>query len=315
MLRSLFSAVSSLRNHQTALDVIANNLANVNTIGFKSGRANFQDALSQTISGPRAPADAGAGGAPQGLGGVNPSQIGLGMRLASIDTIQVQGSFQNTGRTTDLAIQGNGMFVLSDLTPVPGGGGGAPSARITYTRDGSFDVDASGRLVNPSNGMVVLGYAIPAGQQTANPAPGAPLAPIVIPPATYASFAISPNGVVTGYTANGTATPIAQIAIANFPNPSGLQKVGSNMFEWTPAAGLLAGAPAAPTAQDVANNVSGLASTGGRGEIMPGTLEMSNVDIAGQMSAMIVTQCGFQVNSRAITTSDEMLQELLNLKR
>ncbi|GIW08392.1 MAG: flagellar basal body protein [Dehalococcoidia bacterium] len=314
MLRSLFSAVSSLRNHQSALDVIAHNLANVNTVGFKSGRANFQETLSQTISGPRAPAPAAGGGAAQGLGGVNPSQIGLGMRLASIDTLQIQGSFQNTGRTTDLAIQGNGMFVLSDQTPVPGGGG-APSARITYTRDGSFDVDATGRLVNPSNGMVVQGYAIPAGQQTANPAPGTPLVPIVIPPGTYSSFAISPNGVVTGYSANGTATPIAQIAIANFPNPSGLQRVGSNMFEWTPAAGLLAGAPAAPTSQDVANNVSGIASTGGRGEIMPGTLEMSNVDIAGQMSAMIVTQRGFQVNSRAVTTGDEMLQELLNLKR
>ncbi|MFN8531964.1 MAG: flagellar hook-basal body complex protein [Dehalococcoidia bacterium] len=310
MLRSLFSAVSSLRNHQSALDVIANNLANVNTVGFKSGRANFQETLSQTLSGPRAPA-AAAGGAAQGLGGVNPSQVGLGMRLASIDTIQTQGSFQNTGRVTDLAIQGNGFFVLSNQTPV----GTPPSARISYTRDGSFDIDANGQLVNPSNGMVVQGYAIPAGQLAANPAANAPLAPIIIPPSQYASFSVSPNGVLTGFASNGAATAIAQIAIANFPNPSGLQKVGSNMFEWTPAAGLAAGAPATPDPQSIANNVSGIAGTSGRGELMPGTLEMSNVDIASQMSAMIVTQRGFQVNSRSVTTGDEILQELLNLKR
>jgi flagellar hook protein FlgE len=310
MLRSLFSAVSALRNHQTALDVIGNNLANVNTTGFKYGRANFQDTLYQTMIGPQAPQS--AAGQPQtGLGGINSTQVGLGMRLAGIDTIQTQGSFQNTGRTSDLAIQGNGYFILSDQTPVAGGGG-ATSARIVYTRDGAFDFDSLGRMVNPTNGMVVQGYAIPAGQNSAPP--GGTLGPITIPPNTYTSFAISQAGVVTGFTANGTATAIAQIAIASFPNPSGLLKVGSNGLQWTPAAG---GAPAGatPSASDIANAAAGLAASGGRGEFMVGTLEMSNVDIAGQMSQMIVTQRGFQANSRVVTTSDEMLQELMSLKR
>ena len=312
MLRSLFAAASSLRNHQTALDVIGNNLANVNTTGFKQGRANFQDLLYQTLVGPQAPV--GTAAQPDiGLGGINTSQVGLGMRVAGIDTIQTQGSFQYTGRTTDLAIQGNGFFILSDQTAAGGDAGGAASARFVYTRDGAFDLDALGLLVNPANGLVVQGYAIPAGQQTAPP--GAPLGPIVIPPDTYISFAISPAGVVTGFTANGTAVPLAQIAIANFPNPSGLLRVGSNLLQWTPAAGGVPAGVANPTAAQVAAAVGGLATTGGRGEVVSGSLEMSNVDIAGQMSALIVTQRGFQANSRVVTTSDEMLQELINLKR
>lgn len=139
MMRSLFSGVSGLRNHQVRLDSIGNNISNVNTIGFKSSRVNFQEVFSQTLRGASSPGSSG-------LGGTNPQQVGLGMSVSSIDTIHNQGNLQVTGKMTDMAIQGNGFFVLSD------------GSSKFYSRAGTFDIDAQGNLVNPASGMKVMGW-------------------------------------------------------------------------------------------------------------------------------------------------------------
>ncbi|MHB8757133.1 MAG: flagellar hook-basal body complex protein, partial [Bacillota bacterium] len=138
MMRSMYAGVSGLRNHQIRMDVIGNNIANVNTVGFKAGRVNFQEIFNQTIRGASSPTGS--------RGGTNPQQVGLGMGLSSIDTLQTQGNLQTTGKMTDLAIQGNGFFVLN------------ADGNLAYTRDGAFDLDANGNLINPSNGMKVQGW-------------------------------------------------------------------------------------------------------------------------------------------------------------
>ena len=138
MMRSLYSGVSGLQNHQTRMDVIGNNISNVNTYGFKKGRVDFQDMISQQLSGAARPGEE--------VGGVNPKEVGLGMSIAAIDTIFTQGNLQSTGVSTDLAIQGNGFFVLKD------------GEETFYSRAGVFGVDANGTLVNPANGMRVQGW-------------------------------------------------------------------------------------------------------------------------------------------------------------
>ncbi len=138
MMRSLYSGVSGLQNHQTRMDVIGNNISNVNTNGFKRGRVNFQDMISQQMSGAAKPTDE--------LGGVNPKEVGLGMTIASIDNVFTQGNLQSTGVSTDLAIQGNGFFLLKS------------GEESFYTRNGAFGLDRDGTLVNPANGMRVQGW-------------------------------------------------------------------------------------------------------------------------------------------------------------
>ncbi len=138
MMRSLYAGVSGMQNHQTRMDVVGNNIANVNTTGFKKGRVNFQDMLSQTMAGAASPTDE--------IGGVNPKQVGLGMSIASIDTIHTQGSLQTTGVMTDIALQGNGFFVLKS------------GEKTFYTRNGAFGLDEAGTLVNPANGLRVQGW-------------------------------------------------------------------------------------------------------------------------------------------------------------
>jgi flagellar hook protein FlgE len=182
MMRSLFAGVSGLRIHQTRMDVIGNNIANINTNGFKAGRVTFQDVLSQTIQGARAPEA-------EGKGGVNPMQVGLGATIGSIDTLFAQGNLQSTGKATDLAIQGDGFFVLSD------------GARVYYTRDGAFDVSADGSLVHAGTGMRVQGWQADAN---GNVDTTQPLGSIVIPlgqqiapkATTTASFAGNLNSAV-----------------------------------------------------------------------------------------------------------------------
>lgn len=137
-MRSLYSGVSGLQNHQVRMDVIGNNISNVNTTGFKKGRVNFQDLLSQNMRGAARPTDE--------LGGVNPQQVGLGANIAAIDTIHSQGSLQTTGNKTDVAIQGDGMFVMRS------------GDQNFFTRNGVFSLDADGVLVNPANGMRVQGW-------------------------------------------------------------------------------------------------------------------------------------------------------------
>ena len=138
MMRSLFSGVSGLKSHQTRMDTIGNNIANVNTTGFKSSRTTFADTLSQTLTGASAPSD--------NLGGTNPKQIGLGTGVASIDTIFTDGSVQSTGKNTDLCLSGSGLFVVGK------------GNQTYYTRDGAFEFDADGNYVLPSSGLFVQGW-------------------------------------------------------------------------------------------------------------------------------------------------------------
>lgn len=264
MLRSMYSGISGLKNFQTKLDVIGNNIANVNTYGFKKGRVTFKDAISQTTMGASASTDT--------RGGTNAVQIGLGSSISSIDTIDTAGSLQNTSRTLDLGIEGDGYFIVNDGT------------NDYYTRAGNFYLDEEGTLVTGE------GYKV---EDTAGNA-------IQMDVANIQSFSISQNGAINVVKTDGTSEELAIIALAKFSNPGGLEKAGGNLLQES----VNSGQPQA-----------GAASTDGRGTISSGTLEMSNVDLSEEFTDMIVAQRGFQANTRIITTSDEILQELVNLKR
>jgi flagellar hook protein FlgE len=413
VIRSMSSALSGLRNHQVMLDVVGNDIANVSTIGFKSSSTLFSDVLSQTLHG------AGAPGAQ--TGGTNPAQIGLGSRLAGTVQSFTQGAIQRTDRTTDLAIQGDGFFVVDN------------AGENLYTRAGSFMLDASGNLTTP-DGMLVQGWqADDAGVIDANTAfgpvqirvgdllppnptaevalggnlsadaaigtvsslavtvyddqgaalpvnltftksaadqwdvtatAGDPAVAVALTDATltfdgagelvgpadrniniaggvipglsgavaielgaageagrltqyagagsaaitaqdgYAagslqSFNVAPDGTIVGSYSNGRTRQIGQIAMAVFTNPGGLERVGG-VWRETPNSGL---------------SQVGVAGSGGRGLMLGGTLEMSNVDLAEEFTRLIVAQRGFQGNARVVTTSDEILQEVVNLRR
>jgi flagellar hook protein FlgE len=412
MLRSMFSAISGLRAHQTKMDVTGNNIANVNTVGFKGSQTVFQDTLSQVIR---------AGGAPAAdRGGTNPAQVGLGVKVAAITTNWTQGATQSTGRSTDFMIEGDGFFVTRSGT------------EELYTRAGSFDFDGTGKLVTP-DGSVLRGWmaqpdgtvnpngpiedlTVPYGQlvnptQTTTASvlgnipsetvPGASLQtgitmydsqgvpqkvfynftkgaaagawtldivhadatvlasaiPIQFnslgglttpasgaisftpPAATYPSwtpaapgvtvdlsgmtqfggantmtapdqngfalgslqsFQLGNDGTIMGVYSNGLRQPLGRLALASFNNPGGLEKAGNSSFRVGDNSGV---------AQ------VGMAGQGGRGVLNSGALEMSNVDLAEEFTGLIVAQRGFQANSRVITSSDEILQDLVNLKR
>ncbi|MFC4812381.1 flagellar basal body rod protein FlgG [Paenibacillus sp. GCM10023250] len=274
MLRSMYSGVSGMRGFQTKLDVIGNNIANVNTVGFKAGRVMFKDILSQTVSGVTRPEEGATGG-------VNAKQVGLGVAIASIDTIHTPGSAMTTNVPTDVRIDGDGFFAVA-----PNGDGGTPY----LTRAGDFKVDAAGQLVN-GDGMFVL---------------DSNGAPIVLDPAEVKAFSIAQDGGIIAVNADGTteATGI-QLGIVKVTNPNGLEKIGGNLYRMTPNANV-DGEVTLTTAND---------PEAGTGAIIAGQLEMSNVDLTSEFTEMIVAQRGFQANSRIITTSDEILQEVVNLKR
>lgn len=391
MLRSLFSGISGLRAHQQMMDITGNNIANINTTGYKSSQATFEDTLSQMVR---------SAGAPQaGNGGTNPAQVGLGVRLSSIGTNFSQGAAQTTGRNTDLMIQGDGFFVTQD------------AGQQEFTRNGSFSFDTNGNLVTADGGIVqgwtanngvvntnasVSGVALPMGTllppkatglvtlggnlpgDTTNPNPivtsittydqqgnqvtltasfqkltptswdvtlddggvtagpttvsftpsGAGPSPTTLnvngvnvdlsgvtsysgqstitalsqdgsAAGTLQSFTIAQDGTLTGVFSNGLKQTLAQLALANFSNPSGLEKAGNSSYRTTANSG---------TAQ------LGTAGTAGRGILQQGALEMSNVDLAQEFTNLVIAERGFQANSRVITTSDEILQDLVNIK-
>lgn len=327
MLRSLFSGVSGLRNHQTRMDVIGNNIANVNTVAYKTSQVIFKDIFSQTIRGASAPSAT--------RGGTNPMQVGLGVSIANISVNHTQGSLQSTGRVTDLAIEGDGFFVISN------------GLEKFFTRAGNFEIDSQGFLVSATNGNFLLRGDMPTPDNFINfshwdadgnpvtidpfnpatdqPNPraiygnttwqefsaehlGATPTPINELPNQYrliripsdAIFTIDQAGIVNIVEEDGTLTQIATIGLAKFNNPSGLLKTGDNMYIPSSNSGVA---------------LEGVPGDNDTGSIMPGTLEMSNVDLSQEFTDMIITQRGFQANSRIISTSDEILQELVNLKR
>ncbi len=289
MLRSLFSAISGLRANQTMLDVTGNNIANANTVGFKASNIVFQDTLSQMLTAAGAP----SGTAPTNIGGTNPVQVGLGVQVGGITTNFNQGSAQVTGRATNLMISGDGFFVVSR--------GGADM----YTRAGAFNFDSTGNLVTV-DGDIVQGYKADTSGTIASPPVGDPenvsIPDLVDDTGTnpMRSYNIGADGVITGIYADGTKKPLFQLALANFANPEGLEKVGDTAFRDTANSGdVQLGAP----------------GTGRRGNLIGGSLEMSNVDLAQEFTNLIIAQRGFQATSRVITTSDQVLEELVNIKR
>lgn len=434
MLQALLAGVASIKAQQTRMNVIGNNLANVNTTAFKSSRVTFQDMIAQTIRGAARPTS--------DLGGTNPIQYGLGVLVSGTDVNNAQGSLNATNRPTDMAIQGNGYFVVSD------------GLTTSYTRDGAFDLDATGNLVHNATGQRLLGWTadsfgnintatpinnastlkVPLGTLNAvqgtsrvtfagnlnaaaastdawaleetvydslggahnievtfdnhqSPAPAVPAPPtgatsswdwsavqkntdgtttaigtsstagntpvyfdangafvsstasgsynqITIsgangapnfkvdmdfsqagqlranssvaakdqngfPPGSLQGYSVGTNGVITGLFTNGLTRPLGQIAMSIFPNPDGLERVGSNLWRNTDNSGI---------------PVVGTPSSGGRGSISSGFLEQSNIDIGSEFTDLIVTQRGFQANTKVVTTVDEMLQDLINMK-
>ncbi|MGI9607347.1 MAG: flagellar hook protein FlgE [Acidimicrobiales bacterium] len=408
MMRSMFAAVSGLRSHQVMADVIGNNIANVNTTGFKSSRVEFADTMSQLMQAGSLATSAAAN--------VNPTQIGLGVKVAATQLSQTPGAAQVTNQTTDVAIQGDGFFVVR------------MENEQLYSRAGSFRFDALGRLANPSGGLVqgwlidpatneinsnapltdievptsstiepqittevvyggnmsavaavgdppaesvievVDGQGVPHkvslsfektaidqwtltmtdvagggvintttldfdpanGQLVAPPAPfpvtfttpngenivfdldltqttqyGTPTDPRLISSdgseaGSLRGFAIDANGIISGVFSNGETRDLAQLALAAFSNPNGLGAEGDTVFRSTLASG---------------DATVGAAGTSGRGLLAAGQVEASNVELALEFTNLIIAQRGFQANSRVITTSDEMIQELVNLTR
>ncbi|MDD2421128.1 MAG: flagellar hook protein FlgE [Heliobacteriaceae bacterium] len=431
MMRSLFSGITALRNHQARMDVIGNNIANINTVGFKKSRVTFQDILNQTVRGASSPQG--------GRGGTNPMQMGLGMDVATMETIHTASSPQGTGKNSDLAISGDGFFVVND------------AGALYYTRAGNFDLDTEYNFVRTDNGMNVVGFkadsdgvitptddpaplnlrdklqmkakttnrvafnknldgrlvedatiqkpitiydskggshemlvkftktananewkvettipgtdtgknegtltfdtaglfksfnvttaedfkfppelgvedikAMPAGDYDAtayaaltdaNPelylnlsglsqfsseTTVSPLSQNGYADGALKTYAIDATGTLTGSFTNGQSQKLAQVVVTVFSNPAGLIKAGENLY--------------------IRSNNSGEPDTGqpgvgSRGTVIPGALEMSNVELAQEFTDMITTQRGFQANGRIITVSDSMLEELVNLKR
>lgn len=304
MLRSMYSGISGLKNFQTKLDVIGNNIANVNTFGFKKGRVTFKDMISQSVAGASAPGDT--------RGGVNPKQVGLGSQIAAIDTIHTQGNLQTTGRTLDLSLSGDGYFVVGEGSAAAGA---TAIDNLSYTRAGNFYLDSNGDLVT-GDGLFVVGEGSSGFPVLASTLAGAPAAALgtttvtttkINIPSDAKDLTIGSDGTVSYIAGPSTAVGAAgdlivagKIVLSKFSNTSGLQKTGANLYKPTTNSG--------DPLYDYAN-VSGI------GFIEPGTLEMSNVDLSEEFTEMIVAQRAFQANTRIITTSDEVLQELVNLKR
>lgn len=255
MIRSLWISKTGLEAQQTQMDVVANNLANVSTNGFKRSRAVFEDLLYQNIRQPGAQSSQQSL-IPSGL------QIGTGVRPVAAERIHTQGNLQQTGNDLDVAIQGPGFFQVT-----------MPDGSVAYTRDGSFQMDANGALVT-SNGFIVSGVTIPANTS---------------------AITIGGDGVVTA-TVNGANQQVGNLQLATFINPAGLQSIGQNLYVETPSSGTAA---------------SGLTpGTNGSGTLVQRYVETSNVNVVEELVNMIQTQRAYEINSKAITTSDQMLQKL-----
>jgi flagellar hook protein FlgE len=326
----MYSAISGLEAHQQMLNVTANNLANVDTIGYKAQRTTFESELSMLIS----------GGSSQTAsnGGTNPEQVGLGATVGSIDQIMSAGSFQSTGNALDVGLQGDGFLVVGTSTGAPtaptagtyqpplasgnqavainanstGAGvtaSGLPTA-ISYTRAGNLTTDAQGFLTN-AGGQYVVGYATPqAAAQAAAPGSGAAQTAtgstyIYIPPGST-NISIGQSGAVT-YTDNNPAdTNYGQtciggyLAIASFPNEAGLTRDAGTSWSASPNSG--AASYGTPDSGAFVNT-----------QTISGELEQSNVDMATEFTNMIEAERGYQANSSVISTADQMMQTLIQM--
>jgi flagellar basal-body rod protein FlgG len=261
MLRSLFIAATGMEAQKLNIDVISNNLANVNTAGFKKSRADFQDLLYQTI---RTPGSTSAEGSqvPSGI------QIGMGVKPVAVQKIFVQGDFVQTGNNLDLVIEGDGFFQIL-----------MPDGTTAYSRSGAFKLDSEGRIVNSD---------------------GYPLEPGITIPSTTSTISIGTDGKVSvSQSGSTTQTQVGQIELARFINPGGLNALGKNLFQPSASSG---------------DPSTGNPGTGGLGTISQGYIEMSNVNVVEEMVNMIVSQRAYEINSKAVQASDQMLQVANNLR-
>jgi flagellar hook protein FlgE len=284
MLLSMDAGISALSNLQNSLNVTANNIANVETTGFKSATVNFADTFNETLAG------GGAAGS---------QQIGTGMSTSSITNQFSQGSISSTGNANDMAITSpNGFFLVKD-----------PSTLNTFaTRDGSFSVDPNGYLVT-SNGMRVQGYNTTAlsgmgdikidntGATITDPVTGV----VSADTSAVKSFSFGTDGTLKVTLADNNTFTRGQVLLQNFTSPQQLQKVGDNLYGNLTSAGPLT-APLPP-------------GSNGLGALQTGALEMSNVDLAQELTSLITTQRAYEANSKVITTSNDILQTLINLKQ
>ena len=258
---SLYSAATGMEAQQLNLNTIANNLANVNTPGFKRSKIEFQDLLYQKPT--------RASGSDSGGGNLVPtgSEVGNGTRVAATSKVFTQGQLTSTGEKLDIAIQGDGFFEVQ-----------RPDGTIGFTRDGSFKLNAEGQVVT-IDGLPVLSGFQP------------------IPPGASA-VTVAENGQVTVQTASGSTS--FRLTLASFANPAGLQSMGGNLYSETAASG-------APE--------TGQPGEQGFGSTVQGYTESSNVNIVEEMVALIVAQRAYEINSKSIQTSDEMLQNVAQMKR
>jgi flagellar hook protein FlgE len=292
MMSGMYAAISGLDAHQTMLDVTANNLANVDTIGYKAQSCEFSDELSQLVQ---------AGTSANGYSaGTNPVQIGLGVQVGSIDNVMTAGGVESTGNATDVGIQGNGFLRVADgnVATTP------PTFDSTqYTRAGDLTFNSSGYLTTQT-GQYVLGYAAQQNATTGAYSPvttgtGADNNPIVVPPGS-SNVTIGPDGSVNYQNAAGTTITAGYISLSTFPNESGLQRDGGSLWSATAASG----------AETV-----GQPGTASFGQTISGELEQSNVDMGTEFTNMIEAERGYQANASTITTADQMMQTVVQMKQ
>jgi flagellar hook protein FlgE len=288
----MYAAISGLDAHQTMLDVTANNLANVDTIGYKAQSLQFADELSQLVQ---------AGTGPNGYSaGTNPLQVGLGVHVGSIDNVMTAGGVESTGNATDVAIQGNGWLRVAngDVS------GSTPSFDATqYTRAGDLTFNSSGYLTTQT-GQYVLGYASQLNASTGTYSPvttgaGASNNPIIVPPGS-SNVTIGPDGSVNYQTPTGTTVTAGYISLSTFNNQAGLQRDGGSLWSATAASG---------------PETTGQPGTGTFGQTIGGELEQSNVDMGTEFTNMIEAERGYQANASTITTADQMMQTVVQMKQ
>ncbi len=291
MMRGMYAAISGLEASQTMLDVTANNLANVDTIGYKSSSTNFVDELSQTLTGATAPNTFN--------GGTNAAQVGLGTEVGSIDNNMTAGSLQTTGNNLDIAIQGDGFLVLGNGQP----GNTAPytsslPATNQYTRAGNLTLNSQGFLTTQS-GQYVMGYTAPSGST-----PAGAQTYLNIPPGSI-NIAIGQNGAVTYTDENPADTTTYQqtvtagyLGLATFPNEAGLTRDGGSLWSQSVSSGAAS---------------LGTPNTGGFGQTIAGSLEESNVDMAAEFSNMITAENSYEADSKVITTGQQMMQAIVQM--
>ncbi len=261
MIRSLFTAATGMEAQQLNVDVISNNIANVNTTGYKAGRAEFEDLLYQQLRAPGAPSETGMQ-VPSGI------QVGLGVKPVAVQKLFTQGDFINTGNDLDLVIEGDGFFQLQ-----------RPDGTTAYTKAGNFSLDKDGNIVNPD------GYLLSPGVQI---------------PTTATKVTVTYDGIVNILSAGQTQPAQAgQITLARFINPGGLQAIGKNLFLATDSSG---------------DPITGTPDAEGFGDISQGFLENSNVNVVQELANLITAQRAFDMNSKAVQASDQMLQTTAAMK-